>query len=106
MEALKSFLFFNQLSQIEVAQYLGISKGYMSTLVAGRQSLPLALKIKLIENDKGWNVEYLKDEIWSKLESTKVETNVSEVTKLKTENEQLRQQVKWLQSIVENYLKK
>ena len=76
MGGLKSFLFFNDLSQLEVAEYLGVSRSYMSRLVSGTIKLRPEHLEKLMNNDKGWNTEYLSDYVWHKLEEpTKVATN-------------------------------
>ena len=71
MAGLKSFLFFNNLSQQEVADYLGISKSYMSKLVSGVMKLRPEHLYQLISNDKGWNTEFLTDSTWDNLESSK-----------------------------------
>ena len=69
MSGLKSFLFFNNLGQLEVAKYLGISKGYMSRIVSGDSPLQPDHLAKLVSNDQGWNTEFLTDPLWSKLEA-------------------------------------
>ena len=69
MDGLKSFLFFNNLSQQEVAKYLGISKSYMSKLVSGSMRLRPEHYHQLVSNKFGWSTEYLTDECWSNLES-------------------------------------
>lgn len=71
MAGLKSFLFFNNLSQQEVADYLGISKSYMSKLVSGVMKLRPEHLSQLVSNDKGWNTEFLTDSTWDNLESGK-----------------------------------
>lgn len=71
MYGLKSFLFFNELGQLDVAKYLGISKVQMSRLVAGTAPLRHEQLMKLITNDKGWNAEFLTDPLWAELESGK-----------------------------------
>lgn len=71
MAGLKSFLFFNNLSQQEVADYLGISKSYMSKLVSGVMKLRPEHLSQLVSNDKGWNTEFLTDSTWDNIESGK-----------------------------------
>lgn len=71
MNGLKSFLFFNELSQLEVAQFLGISKGQMSKLVSGSSSLKAEQLQRILTNNRGWNTEYLTDPVWQKLEDGK-----------------------------------
>ena len=76
MNGLKSFLFFNELSQLEVAEYLGISKVQMSKLVSGGAPFRPEYMTKLLSNDKGWNTEFLTDPIWKDLESGKYKEGV------------------------------
>ena len=71
MDGLKSFLFFNELSQQEVADYLGVSKGQMSKLVSGNARLQPEQLMKLLSNPNGWNTEFLTGHIWAELESGK-----------------------------------
>ena len=79
MNGLKSFLFFNELSQLEVAQYLGISKVQMSKLVSGVAPFHDALYQRLLNNDKGWNTEFLTDPLWSDLESGKYKEGIKKL---------------------------
>lgn len=71
MNGLKSFLFFNDLGQMEVANYLGISKAQMSKLVSGAAPLRHEYLMKLVSNDRDWNTEFLTDPLWARLESGK-----------------------------------
>jgi len=71
MYGLKSFLFFNEIGQLEVANYLGLSKAQMSRMVSGAAPLRHEYLMKLVTNDKGWNSEFLTDPLWSDLESGK-----------------------------------
>ena len=94
MDGLKSFLFFNQLSQLEVANFLGISKSYMSKLVSGTMKLKPEQFEKLKTNNKGWNTEFLTDAVWSDLEKMNMPEPASdELSSLKRENELLREQL-------------
>lgn len=71
MCGLKSFLIFNNLNQVDVAQYLSVSKGQMSKLVSGTSRLQPEQLEKLLHNDKGWNTEFLTDPIWKDFEAGK-----------------------------------
>ena len=93
MSGLKSFIFFNNLSQLEVAQYLGISKSYMSKLVSGSMKLRPEQFTKLMENDKGWNTEFLTDQTWDELEKMQAAEKSDDITALKREIESLREQL-------------
>lgn len=79
MNGLKSFLFFNELSQLEVAEYLGISKVQMSKIVSGTAPFRNDLFLKLLNNDKGWNTEFITDSTWSDLESGKYKDGVKKL---------------------------
>ena len=88
MNGLKSFLFFNDLGQLEVANYLGISKGYMSRIVSGDSPLQPDHLAKLVSNKKGWNTEFLTDPLWSRLESGgKLSESVTEAFRNRLGNE-------------------
>lgn len=69
MNGLKSFLFFNDLGQVDVANYLGINKSQMSKIVSGVSPLRHEYLMKLVSNDRGWNTEFLTDPMWAELES-------------------------------------
>lgn len=71
MNGLRSFVFFNNVSQQELASFLGISKGQMSKLVSGTAKLRPEQLERLLNNDRGWDTEFLTDPLWSELESGK-----------------------------------
>lgn len=56
---LRSFVFFNEISQKELADYLGVSKGQMSKLVSGTAKLKKGQLTKILNNDKGWVTDFL-----------------------------------------------
>ena len=104
MEGLKSFLFFNELSQAEVAEFLGVSASYMSRMVSGKAPLQPEHIAKLVANDKGWNTEFISDPLWAGMKEvaqTKDSGLAQEVAKLRAENELLRQQLEWMKGLVE-----
>lgn len=55
---LRNFRKANRLSQKDVAIFLGVNQGYISQ-VEKKGSEPRELMIKLINNDKGWDVSEL-----------------------------------------------
>ena len=61
-EKLKKFLEVNGLKQIQVAQYLGISRGHMSNSLKGEYSLGPKQITKLIQNNEGWDVSMFGSE--------------------------------------------
>ena len=95
MAGLRSFLFFNNISQLEVANYLGISKGQMSKLVSGAATLRPEQLMKLITNDKGWKTDFLVDNTWDSLEMNgkRIEDASEQISSLKREIEMLRMQL-------------
>lgn len=86
MNGLKSFLFFNELSQLEVAEYLGISKVQMSKIVSGTAPFRNELFLKLLNNDKGWNTEFITDSTWSDLESGKYKEGIKKLVSTRPNN--------------------
>ena len=125
MDGLKSFLIFNDLSQLEVAQFLGISKGQMSKLVSGVARLQPEQLEKILNNVRGWNTEFLTNPMWADLEAGKLvsdggvaiqqngkRNNIGQVNgagdemaALRRENEMLRAQVEELKAQNEKYWK-
>ncbi len=55
-EKLKQFLKVNGLKQVQVANYLGITRGHMSNSLKGEYSLGPKQISKLIQNNMGWDV--------------------------------------------------
>ena len=62
VENLKKFLEVNGLKQIQVAQYLGISRGHMSNSLKGDYSLGPKQISKLLQNKEGWDVSMFERE--------------------------------------------
>lgn len=62
MKDFKGFIFFNNLSQKEVIEYLQVSKGYMSLVISGKKKLSEENFRKLIENPYGWDTSMLVDQ--------------------------------------------
>ena len=62
MKDFKGFIFRNNLSQKDVMEYLGVSKGYMSLVISGKKKLSEENFRKLLENPYGWNVAMLTDQ--------------------------------------------
>ena len=58
----KGFRRENNLTQIEVATYLGTSKSFISQIEAGTRPLPSAMLSKLLDNNKGWRTAKLSGE--------------------------------------------
>lgn len=56
---LKAFREVNNLTQIEVGEYLGIKKSFISAIENGRNKLPKAKLTLLLQNPHGWDVSML-----------------------------------------------
>lgn len=54
-DKLRQFLKVNGLKQVQVADYLGISRGHMSNSLKGEYSLGTKQISKLIQNNMGWD---------------------------------------------------
>lgn len=61
MKDFKGFIFYNNLSQKEVIEYLQVSKGYMSLVISGKKKLSEENFRKLMENPYGWDTTMLVD---------------------------------------------
>lgn len=62
MNEFAEFLEINGLSQVEVAEFLGIGAPTVSKIASGTQKLPKKRKAQLLENTKGWDVTPLLSE--------------------------------------------
>lgn len=56
---IKKFRETNDIRQIELADYLGVSKGYLCNVEAGRVKLSRENKKKLLNNPNGWDTSML-----------------------------------------------
>lgn len=54
---LRLFRKVNRITQDDVADYLGVSKGFVSQVETGKSALPEDKELRLLNNDKGWSVE-------------------------------------------------
>lgn len=56
---LKRFMFEQNIKQKELAEYLGVSKGYISLVISGQRQLSDENLSKLINNPFGWDTSIL-----------------------------------------------
>ena len=56
----KRFMFEQKIKQKELAEYLGLSKGYVSLVISGQRPLSDENLRKLINNPFGWDTSILK----------------------------------------------
>lgn len=84
---IREFLKANGLRQVDIVQYLGISRPYMSQVTNGTARLSPENMERLINNGQGWNVEALTREEAAQEDD-------------KTELAVLRERVKYLEMIV------
>lgn len=61
MRDYKAFFYINDLPQKTVAEYLGVTKGYVSQLVSGKNELSPLNYDKLVNNPYGWDVTMLTE---------------------------------------------
>lgn len=117
MKDFKGFIFYNNINQKDVIEYLGVSKGYMSLVISGKKKLSEENFRKLIENPFGWDTSMLVDSPEPMLESAAPAMNLSNVEillremlaekeakidalneiiwELKAENAMLKEQIKY-----------
>lgn len=88
MNKIKKFLIDNHLRQVDIVEYLGVSRPYMSQVTNGAANLSPENLERLINNDKGWSVEAL---------TTEEPESQDEMTELAV----LRERVKYLEMIVD-----
>lgn len=58
---LRKFRIQNKLLQKEIADYLGVSRNFISIIESGKSSLPREQWQKLVNNDQGWDTTALLD---------------------------------------------
>lgn len=56
---LRKFRIQNKLLQKEIADYLGVSRNFISIIESGKSSLPREQWQKLVNNDQGWDTTAL-----------------------------------------------
>lgn len=117
MKDFKGFIFYNNINQKDVIEYLGVSKGYMSLVISGKKKLSEENFRKLTENPFGWDTSMLVDSPEPVLESAAPALNLSNVEillremlaekeakidvlneiiwELKAENAMLKEQIKY-----------
>lgn len=79
MKDFKGFIFYNNINQKDVIEYLGVSKGYMSLVISGKKKLSEENFRKLIENPFGWDTSMLVGSPEPVLESAAPAMNLSNV---------------------------
>ena len=75
---LHSFRRLNKIKQTELAEYLGVSRGFISLVETGASKLPERLVDKLLKNKKGWIVEAIETSAPITIESRVLETLISQ----------------------------
>lgn len=61
MKDFKGFVFYNDISQKDIIEYLGVSKGYISLVISGKKKLSEENFRKLLENPFGWDTSMLTE---------------------------------------------
>lgn len=56
---LKAFRKINNLTQLEVAEFLGVQKAFVSAVECGRSKLPKEKLTLLLDNPHGWDISML-----------------------------------------------
>jgi len=66
----------NGLYQADISRYLGVSKGYVSSVESGRTKLSKAAKSKLLLNQEGWDTAPLDEPVQEPEEEPTEETEI------------------------------
>ena len=89
---IKKFREANDIRQVELADYLGVSKGYLCNVEAGRVKLSRENKKKLLNNPNGWDTSMLIGNVTanaSNHSSASVSIGSAEVDNMRKEIERL-----------------
>jgi transcriptional regulator with XRE-family HTH domain len=81
MVDIRAFIYVNNIPQKDIAEYLGVSKGYISQVISGKKELSESNLSKLVNNPYGWDVTMLttqsRDVVVERQES-KCETDIAD----------------------------
>lgn len=115
MTELKAFRKVNNLLQKDIADFLGVSREFVSMAESGKAPLPYNHLRKLLDNDRGWDVSMFTGDVsvgGDHIEQNggrgnigKIAGDSSEVLALRRENEMLRAQMEELKAQNEKYWK-
>lgn len=64
---LKTFRKINSITQVDLAEYLGVGQGFISQIEKGSRPLPKENMSKLLANPYGWDTSILEDQQQPKL---------------------------------------
>lgn len=71
MKDFRGFIFYNNISQKDVTEYLGVSKGYLSLVISGKKKLSEENFRKLLENPYNWDTSMLTTESRDEVEEVR-----------------------------------
>ena len=71
MKDFRGFIFYNNISQKDVTEYLGVSKGYLSLVISGKKKLSEENFRKLLENPYNWDTSMLTSESRDEVEEVR-----------------------------------
>ncbi|MCQ2166419.1 MAG: helix-turn-helix domain-containing protein [Bacteroidales bacterium] len=112
MTVIKEFRKVNHLLQKDLADFLGVSREFISMAESGKAPLPYNHLCKLRDNDKGWDVSMFTcgvsggdhiEQNGGRGNIGKIAGDSGEVMSLRKENEMLRAQVEELKAQNEKY---
>lgn len=104
MIELKHFRQVNDLTQEQLGNYLGISKGFVSRIEHDKEKLPFNKLRKLMENSNGWDTSMIPRDIYGDIflqTNEKGANNMYGDSALKAENDRLRAEVEALKRELE-----
>lgn len=102
MADIKQFIEDNNLKQVEIARFLGITEGSVSKMVKGLTS-PSAVNLqKLLDNDRGWETASLAKPRAER--NAEVSRLREEISSLKTQINDLREEKEWLKGLLEKLI--
>lgn len=100
MTPLSVFLFYNNISRKELAEFLNVTPSYISRICSNDLPLTDFIRETIINNDRGWDTRFLMKDY--DLSAFPIDANTVKLNErliaLETENKLLKEQLEWFKS--------
>lgn len=101
MTAFANFLFINEITKTEIAEFLGVSNSFITKICKGEKNLPEEHRVKIYNSDKGWDTTPLEGRIVQTIGSATIGNHSNNNTQIIGENEALKRENELLKQLLE-----